>query len=47
MINLQTQPAVLTFTVTITRKDTGKVEIYNMIGTELSNKEEQKTLESK
>ena len=32
MIDLTTEPAELHFTVSITRKETGKVETYDMVG---------------
>ena len=32
MIDLTTEPAEVHFTVSITRKETGKVETYDMVG---------------
>lgn len=32
MTSLNTEPAELHFTLEITRKDTGKVEVVNMVG---------------
>lgn len=42
MNSLAGQPGVLTATVTVTRKATGKVETYQLIGTPVEEPQQQK-----
>jgi len=40
MEELKGQPADIAFTVTVTRAETGKVEVFDMVGTVLPQPEE-------